>query len=69
MTFLPGAEVANFMSHLDNFLENTVVELLVNVHVGNSSTGRSNSGVIWKNCSYERDGITFISGTWWKGNN
>jgi len=31
MTSLPGAEVANFMSHLDNFLENIVVELLVNV--------------------------------------
>lgn len=53
MTSLPGAEVANFTSHLDNFLENTVVELLVNVHRGNSSTGRSNSGVMGKKCSYE----------------
>lgn len=27
MTFLPGAEVANFMSHLDNYLENVFLEL------------------------------------------
>lgn len=53
MTFLPGAEVANFMSHLDNYLENVFLELLVNVHVDNSSTGRSNSGVMRKTYSYE----------------
>lgn len=67
MTSLPGAEVANFMSHLDNFLENTVVELLVNVHVDNSSTGRSNSwGYVEKLQLWMRQ---LVSGTWWKGNN
>lgn len=48
MTFLPGAEVANFMSHLDNYLENVFLELLGNVHVDNSSTGKSNSGGMGK---------------------
>lgn len=53
MTFLPGVQVANFMSHLGNYLENVFLELLVNVHVDNSSTGRSNNGVMWKTYSYE----------------
>lgn len=48
MTFLPGAEVANFMSHLDNYLENVFLELLGNVYVANSSTGKSNIGVTGK---------------------
>lgn len=53
ITFLPGVEVANFMSHLDNYLENIFLELLVNVHVDNSSSGRSKSGDMGKTYSYE----------------
>lgn len=53
MTFLPGVEVANFMIHLDNYLENTFLELLVNVHVDNNSSGRSKSGEMEKTYSYE----------------
>lgn len=55
MIFLAGAEVANFVSHLDGFLESTAVDLLLNVHVSNNSAGRSNSEGKWENCSQEWD--------------